>query len=268
MAILRQQGIQPSRAMGQNFLVDPDIVQRIVVTADVRCDDLVVEIGPGMGILTRTLLRTGADVVAVELDRELKAFLDRDLGWHPALRLVERDARHADIAELVGDRPFQVVANLPYSVATVVIRHFMEAHTAPERMTVMVQREVAERMVATAPAMSLLALATQLHADARIAFFVPREVFIPPPQIESAVVHLAVRQDLPLTRADRDRMFVLATMAFQRKRKTISNGLSQGLDAPKQAIDERLRSIDIDPQRRPQTLEVAEWLRVAAALPA
>lgn len=268
LAILRQQGIQPSRAMGQNFLVDPDTVQRIVSAADVRSDDLVVEIGPGMGILTRALLRTGADVVAVELDRELKVFLDRDLGWHPALKLVERDARHADIRDLVGDRPYQVVANLPYSVATVVIRRFMEADTAPQRMTVMVQREVAQRMIATAPAMSLLALATQLHADARVAFFVPREVFIPPPKVESAVVHLDVRKELPLTPAVRDRMFVLATMAFQRKRKTISNGLSQGLDAPKQAIDDRLSSIDIDPRRRPQSLEVEEWLRVAAALPA
>lgn len=253
--------------MGQNFLVDPGIVRRIVTVADVASGDLVVEIGAGMGILTRDLLRTGADVIAIELDHELKTFLEEDLGGASNLHLVERDARHVDIAELVGDRPYQVVANLPYSVATVVIRHFFEVRSAPTRMTVMVQREVAERMVAMPPKMSLLALATQLNAEAKIAFVVPRDVFVPPPKVESAVVRLCTREGSQRTPSQRDRMFALATMAFQRKRKTISNGLSQGLDVPKDVVDDHLDSVDIDPQRRPQTLELEEWLRIAEALP-
>ena len=122
-------------------------------------------------------------------------------------------------------------------------------------------------MVATPPSMSLLTLATQLHAQAEIGFLVPRHVFVPPPKVESAVVQLTVRQTLPVTPALRDRLFALATMTFQRKRKTISNGLSQGLDSPKQVIDDLLESIDIDPRRRPQTLEVREWLALTTALP-
>jgi len=252
--------------MGQNFLVDPSVVRRIIAAAEVTPGSLVVEIGPGLGILTRELLRTGADVVAVELDRELKAFLEHDLADASRLRVVERDARHVDVEEIVGKLPYQVVANLPYSVATVVVRHFAEAQNAPDRMTVMVQREVAERMTAVPPQMSLLGLATQLYATAAIAFIVPADVFIPPPKVESAVVRIDARQDLPLTLTERDHMFALATMAFQRKRKTISNGLSQGLGTSKRDIDDRLVHAGIDPMRRPQTLGVGEWLSVTRVL--
>ena len=267
LAVLRSRGIQPSRAMGQNFLVDPAVVRRIVSVSGVQPNDLAVEIGPGLGILTRALLHTGAAVVAIELDHELKRFLEEDLGHALNLRVVERDARHVDIANLTANRRYHVVANLPYSVATVIIRHFFEAPNPPVRMTVMVQREVAERMVAAPPQMSLLALATQLSADADIAFLVPPDVFVPQPKVESAIVRMHTKdpaQRLPLAR---DRMFALATMAFQRKRKTIANGLSQGLDAPKHEIEDRLRSIDIDPHRRPQSLGLDEWLHLAEALP-
>ena len=252
--------------MGQNFLVDPSVVRRIVSSAGVLAGDLVVEIGPGMGILTRELLLSGAEVVAVELDRELMRFLEHDLNGASGLRLIERDARHVDVAELTGTRPYQVVANLPYSVATVVIRHFIEAHNAPSTMTVMVQREVAERMIAAPPHMSLLGLASQLYASMMIAFIVPPDVFIPPPKVESAVVRMTIRKAMPLTLEERNRLFALATMAFQRKRKTISNGLSQGLGMPKTELEGRLEQAGIDPARRPQTLDVDEWLRVTQVL--
>ena len=267
LAILRKHGIQPSRAMGQNFLVEPNIVRRIVDISGVQADELVVEIGPGLGILTRALLQAGADVVAIELDHALKRFLEDDLARANNLRVVERDARHVDIAELIDNRRYHVVANLPYSVATVVIRHFFEAPAPPVRMTVMVQREVAERMVAVPPDMSLLALATQLSADADIAMIVPPDVFVPQPKVESAIVRMHTKNPKQRYPLARDRMFSLATMAFQRKRKTIANGLSQGLDVPKREIEERLRSIDIDPHRRPQSLSLEEWLHVADALP-
>lgn len=253
--------------MGQNFLVDPSVVRRILVVAEVRPGDLIVEVGPGMGILTRALLQAHAEVVAVELDRDLKRFLERDLEDARALTLVERDARHVDIEELTGDRPYQLVANLPYSVATVIIRHFVESPNAPTRMTVMVQREVAERMTASPPRMSLLALATQLYASAEIAFTVPSDAFVPLPKVESAVVRMDVRLELPLTSSERDRMFALATMAFQRKRKTVANGLSQGLAAPKSNLEASLAKAGIDPSRRPETLALDEWLRITEVLP-
>lgn len=266
-AILRDRGIRPARSMGQNFLVEPSVVRRIADTANVEDGDLVIEVGPGLGILTRELLARGASVVAVELDRELKRFLEHDLGHHERLALVERDARYIEIEDHVGDRQYIVVANLPYSVATVIIRHFLESPSPPQALHVMVQREVAERMTAEPPHMSLLALACQLYTDARIAFIVPPDVFLPPPKVESAVVSMNVLPERPLTPAHRDQLFRLATMAFQRKRKTIANGLSQGLDMPKGELESVLGDSRIDPMRRPETLTVEEWMALTMSMP-
>ncbi|HEU0165805.1 MAG TPA: 16S rRNA (adenine(1518)-N(6)/adenine(1519)-N(6))-dimethyltransferase RsmA [Thermomicrobiales bacterium] len=263
--VLRDHDIRPTRSMGQNFLVDPAIVDEIVLVAGVGSGDRVVEIGPGMGILTRALLGAGARVTGVELDRDLATFLRNDLAGVAGFSLVERDARHVDVVDVSENESFAVVANLPYSVATVVIRHFVEAANPPERLTVMVQREVAERMTADPPGMSLLGLATQLYSDAGIAFIVPPDVFLPPPKVESAVVKLDVKVDLPLDLPDRNRLFELATMAFQRKRKTVANGLSMGLDRAKSEVDDMLRGAGIDAGLRPQALGLEEWIEIAKA---
>ncbi len=266
--VLRKNNIRPTRSMGQNFLTDPTVVQEIADVAGIDENDLVLEVGPGMGILTRELLSRGATVTGIELDSELAEFLRTDLAGTPNFSLVERDARHVEIEEITSGRPYQLVANLPYSVATVIIRHFMESSTPPTRMTVMVQKEVAERMTAQPGDMSLLGLATDLYAAAEIAFVVPPDVFLPPPKVDSAVVVMDVRDELRGTQEQRDRMFELATMAFQRKRKTISNGLSMGLGRSKAELDDILGTVGIDAKRRPQTLSVDEWLAIAEALPA
>lgn len=266
-ATLRANRIRPTRSMGQNFLTSTEVVEEIVAIAGVQPGDLVIEIGPGMGILTRQLLTAGARVIGVELDRDLAALLRSELGEVERFSLVERDARYLDPTGITGGEPYQVVANLPYSVATVIIRALMESPVPPTRMTVMVQKEVAERMTAEPGDMSLLGLATGLYAEARIAMIVPPDVFLPPPKVESAVVVLDARETLPGTDASRERMFELATMAFQRKRKTISNGLAQGLGIPKVQLDAILAGIGIDAMRRPQTLSVDEWLHIAEAIP-
>lgn len=265
---LRRNRIRPTRSMGQNFLTSTEVVEEIVTIAGVQPGALVIEIGPGMGILTRQLLIAGARVVGVELDRELAGLLRSELGHLDSFWLVERDARYLDTADITGGEPYQVVANLPYSVATVIIRALMESPVPPTRMTVMVQKEVAERMTADPGDMSLLGLATALYAEAHIAMIVPPDVFLPPPKVDSAVVVLDARTTLPGTDATRDRMFELATMAFQRKRKTISNGLAQGLGIAKTELDALLEGAGIDSMRRPQTLSVDDWLRIAEALPA
>ena len=265
--ILRKHNIRPTRSMGQNFLTDPSVVATIADTAAIGPDELVIEIGPGMGILTREVLSRGATVVGVELDRDLATFLREDLADVRSFSLVEKDARHVEIGEITGGRAYQVVANLPYSAATVIIRRFMESSSPPGRMTVMVQKEVAERMTAKPGEMSLLGLATDLYAKAEVVLIVPPDVFLPPPKVESAVVDLLVREELRGTEVTRNRMFELATMAFQRKRKTVSNGLSMGLARPKADLDDLLESLRIDPKRRPQTLSVDEWLAIAEAIP-
>lgn len=265
--ILRDSRIRPSRTMGQNFLVEPSVVVDIAAQADVGDGDLVVEIGPGMGVLTRELLVRGARVVGVELDMELAAFLREDMQGFPRFSLVEHDARHVDVQAITQGQPFQVVANLPYSIATVVIRHLVESANPPERLTVMVQREVAERMTASPTNMSLLGLATQFYSEAEIAFLVPPDVFVPPPKVQSAVVNMIVHQELALDPAEREWMFQLATMAFQRKRKTIANGLSQGLDRGKGAVESMLLDAQIDAGLRPQALSVEDWIRLSQVIP-
>lgn len=266
-SLLKRNRIKPTKSMGQNFLTETAVVEEIVEIAGIGDGDLVIEIGPGMGILSREIIASGARLIAVELDRELSELLRQDLAGQESFSLIEQDARYLDTAEITDNQPYQVVANLPYSVATVIMRNLMESSHPPTRMTVMVQREVAERMTAEPGSMSLLGLATDLYADANIAMIVPPEVFFPPPKVESAVVSIETRPELRGTADARDRMFELATMAFQRKRKTLSNGLSMGLDRPKSELDEILSSLEIDPMRRPQTLGVDEWLRIAEALP-
>lgn len=265
-SILRGRGIRPTRSMGQNFLVDPSVVRQIADVAGISESSLVIEIGPGMGILTRELLARGANVIAVELDAQLMQFLEHDLGSSERLTLVERDARYIEIPKYVGGRPYVVVANLPYSVATVIIRHFLESDAPPTALHVMVQKEVAERMTATPPGMSLLALACQLYTDPEIAFMVPPDVFLPPPKVESAVVSMRVLPKRPMTQAQREMLFQLATMAFQRKRKTIANGLSQGLNIPKAELESLLVDSRIDPMRRPETLTIDEWMSLSVRI--
>lgn len=266
-ALLKKHRIKPTRSMGQNFLTETAVVAEIVELAEIGPDDLVLEIGPGMGILSRQIISSGAELIAVELDRELATMLRGDLSDQPSFSLIEQDARFIKPEEIVGDHSYQVVANLPYSVATVILRNLIESTHPPTRMTVMVQREVAERMTAEPGDLSLLGLATDLYSEAEIVMIVPPSVFTPPPKVESSVVRMDIRQQLRGTAEQRSRMFELATMAFQRKRKTLSNGLSMGLDRPKQELDAILSECGIDPMRRPQTLNVDEWLTIAEALP-
>jgi 16S rRNA (adenine1518-N6/adenine1519-N6)-dimethyltransferase len=249
--------------MGQNFLVEPDVVRDIVDVAGIVPGDRVVEIGPGLGILTRELVGRGAHVSAVELDRDLVAFLRHDLAEVPNLTVIERDARHVDLEQLAAGREYHMVANLPYSTGTVIIRRFLEADYPPRSMTVMVQREVAERMTAVAPDVSLLSLATQLFACPELAFMVPPDVFNPAPKVESAVVRLTLHSEPLASPIDVEEVFRIATMAFQRKRKTISNGLSQGLAMPKPDVDALLARAGVEPSLRPQAIPLERWLALA-----
>ncbi|HYI24831.1 MAG TPA: 16S rRNA (adenine(1518)-N(6)/adenine(1519)-N(6))-dimethyltransferase RsmA [Thermomicrobiales bacterium] len=266
IGILRSRGIRPSRAMGQNFLIEPEVADAIVAGAGIDGGDTVLEIGPGMGMLTRALAATGAQVVAVELDRDLKAYLEGDLAEFANVTLHEGDGLQFDFGATVpGD--YHLVANLPYSTGTHIVRRFLEADRPPVSMTVMLQREVAERLVAEPPNMSLLTITRVIRAEAELLFLVPPGAFWPEPKIDSSVVRLTIR-DVPLTNDEESAaIFRLATMAFQRKRKTIGNGLSQGLGVPKSDVEAVLQEAGIDPSRRPQTLGVPEWLAIAERLP-
>jgi len=249
--------------MGQNFLVEPEVVRSIVDVAGIKAKDRVVEVGPGLGILTRELLGRAAHVFAIELDRDLVTFLERDFAGVENLTLIERDARHGELESIIGVGEYHVVANLPYSTGTVIIRRFLELDRAPKTITVMVQREVAERMIAKAPDVSLLSIATQLFAEAELSFIVPPDAFLPPPKVESAVVRMELRDTSMASPIEIETLFRLATMAFQRKRKTMSNGLSQGLGVSKPEADAMLERAGIVASLRPQAVPLDAWISLA-----
>jgi len=263
--VLRSRGIRPEKSMGQNFLTDPEVVSAIVDAARIEAGAQVVEVGPGMGILTRDLLQSGARVLAVELDRDLARFLRYDLREADNLTLVEADARYVDIHEWSEGQPWHLVANLPYSTGTVILRHFLGMASPPDSSTVMVQREVAERMAASAPDMSLLALAIQILTEPELMFVVPPEVFDPPPKVDSAVIRLVRRPRALLNMEDQERLFTIASIAFQQKRKTLANSIANGTKRPKAEIEQALDVLGLDSGIRPQAVSLDDWCRIAQA---
>jgi 16S rRNA (adenine1518-N6/adenine1519-N6)-dimethyltransferase len=262
---MRAWGIRPARSKGQNFLLDAEIVERIAAASGAEAGDRVLEIGPGLGILTEAMLRRGSSVTAIELDDLLAQRLETHITDEPRFRLVHGDATAIDPADIYepGQR-YRIVANLPYGVATVIIRHFLESVQPPSELVVMVQKEVAERMTAGEGDLSLLTLAIQLYTEPEYLFTVPREAFHPAPKVTSAVVRLRVRHALPLDPPARDRLFALATFAFQQKRKTLLNSLARGLEVDKGALAGRLATAGIDGGLRPQALSFDDWLRLAS----
>ena len=261
---LRAWGIRPSRSKGQNFLLDASVVEAIADASNVGPKDRVLEIGPGMGILTEELLERGASVTAVELDDSLAPRLAQHFHNEPRFRLVHDDATRVDPTTLFepGDR-YRIVANLPYSVATVIIRHFLESAHPPFELVVMVQKEVAERMTASQGDLSLLTLATRLYTDPEYLFTVHQDAFHPAPKVTSAVVRLRSRSEQLLQATDRDRLFGLATIAFQQKRKTLLNSLSRGLGIDKVDLEQQLSNAGLDASQRPQALSFDDWLCLA-----
>jgi 16S rRNA (adenine1518-N6/adenine1519-N6)-dimethyltransferase len=263
---MRAWGIRPARSKGQNFLLDVEVVERIADAAGIGPDDQVLEIGPGLGILSEALLRRGAAVTAIELDDRLAPRLETHFGAEQRFRLIHGDATAIDPSDIFQPgQAYRIVANLPYGVATVIIRHYLESAQPPDTLIVMVQKEVAERMTATQGDLSLLTLAIQLYTEPEYLFTVPKEAFHTAPKVTSAVVRLRVREDIPIDGPARDRLFSLATIAFQQKRKTLLNSLSRGFDNDKAEVSTWLDAIGIDGSERPQALSFDDWLRLASA---
>lgn len=252
-------GLQPSKGKGQNFLFDRNIVQRIVRTAGILPGDEVIEVGPGLGILTWELLAAGANVTTIELDWRLARHLSEFFGGVGRFRLVEGDALSVDLSDVLPHTAYKVVANLPYSVGTAVIQRFLEADPPPETMTVMVQKEVAERICALPPDMSILSTASRFLSTPSMAFTVPPSVFIPPPRVDSAVLQLQARPT-ELPRDQWPHFFEIVQAGYHQKRKNLANSLSHALNRPKPGVEQWLTATGIDPKRRAETLSVDEWV--------
>ena len=269
---LRGEGLRARHSLSQNFLADPDVLQAILDLAAPEPGRRILEVGPGLGILTGGLLDGGATVTAVELDRRLADRLTRTQAEaieRGALRLIADDILDQKIAELMVP-PYDVVANVPYHITSPILHRFLGAPPRPERLVLMLQREVAERISAVPGDMSYLSVFVQYHAAVRIAFVVPREAFEPAPAVESAVVEIRPHDPSGarprLSAADEDNLWRLVQAGFRERRKKLHNVLSRQLLKSAVEVVQALDAVSIDGDRRPQTLSVDEWLALRVAL--
>jgi 16S rRNA (adenine1518-N6/adenine1519-N6)-dimethyltransferase len=276
---LKEAGLRARHALSQNFLADIDVRDAILNEAAPTPGRRVLEIGPGLGILTGGLLSAGATVTAIELDRALAArlrsvFVDEialaeaDPAMPGGLRLIEGDALDQELATLLAP-PYDVVANLPYHVTSPILHRLLEGPGRPVRAVLMVQREVAERIAAPPGAMSYLSVFVQAHAAVRIAFRVPPAAFEPEPRVDSAVIVVEPLVDgslETLTAEEVDDFWRLVQASFRERRKMIHNVLTRQLPIPPARVDAVLAATGIAPTQRPQTLSVGEWLTLRAAL--
>lgn len=262
--LLDAHGLAPSRALGQNFVADPNTVRRMARLADVGAGDRVVEIGPGLGSLTLALVETGAEITAVEVDRHLLAPL-RALVEPHGVRVVHGDALHLDWAAVLGPdqpgRPWVLVANLPYNVATPLVLDLLAGVPAIARMLVMVQREVGERLAAHPGerAYGIPSVKVAYWAEAEVVGRVPATVFVPQPKVESVLVRIE-RRPSPAVDADPDVLFRLVEAGFGQRRKMLRRSLS-GLAGP-----EAFAAAGVRPEARAEELDVGEWGRLAVAV--
>ncbi len=248
------------KSLGQHFLADPGIANRIVAAAEPDGSDTVLEIGPGAGALTRRLVEQAGRVVAVELDQRLCEELPGRLGFPANLEVVQGDGREVEVDGLLDPgTPYKVVANLPYYAAAPIVRRFLETVRPPTLMVVMVQREVADAMNAKPGEFTLLSVATQFYAETSVVAQVPARCFRPPPKVSSTVLKLAVRPESAVAVADREAFFALVRAGFSAPRKQLRNSLMQGTGASGETVARALDEAQIDAQRRPATLAIAEW---------
>jgi 16S rRNA (adenine1518-N6/adenine1519-N6)-dimethyltransferase len=256
-ALLRQYGLRPHKGLGQNFLQDESALQKIVAVADLQPADAVLEIGPGLGSLTRHLALASRSVVAVELDQDLFPALEAILTPYKNVRLVHGDILELNPTELMDASDYVVVANIPYYITSAVIRHLLESASRPRRIVLTVQREVAERICAGPGDMSLLALSVQVYGKPSIAKTIPAEAFYPAPKVDSAVVKIDIYPEpvIPSTRLEA--FFRLAKAGFGQKRKTLRNSL--GALVGREQAESILAAAGIDPMRRAETLSLEEW---------
>jgi 16S rRNA (adenine1518-N6/adenine1519-N6)-dimethyltransferase len=263
MDLLTTHGLKPSRALGQNFVVDPNTVRRIARLSGVGPGDRVVEVGPGLGSLTVALAETGASVVAVEADRHLMPVLEAVV-VDPNVRLVQDDAMTADWSSLLGDESgWVLVANLPYNIATPLVADVLDKVPQVERMLVMVQKEAGERLVAGVgdPAYGAVSVKVRYWADADVVGPVPATVFHPKPKVDSVLVSIRRRPEPALDPAtvDRSKLFEMVRAGFATRRKMLRRSLSR-LVRP-----EAFEAAGVDPQNRAEELDVEAWGRLVVA---
>lgn len=259
---LNELDIRPRKGLGQNFLIDQGIIDKIVAASNIAPTDNIVEVGPGIGALTRSLVQTQACINAFEIDGILADSLKVALDNPENLTVVKSDILKCQMSDYFDNKPYKVVANLPYYITSPIIRHFLENDPAPESLTIMVQYEVAKTIMAKPGEMNLLALGVQMYGNVSLVTKVSKGCFYPAPKVDSAVIKVVPYDKALISRAEQEDFFTLARAGFAQVRKQIQNPLSHVLGLSKETVYEILNNSQIDPTRRAETLSIDEWLKL------
>ena len=261
--LLRQSGIRPKKRLGQHFLTDEAILDTIVVAAELSPEDIVIEIGPGLGILTAELARRAGKVIAVELDTRLASLLKHRLASLANVDVINADILKVSPSQLLERKSdYKVVANLPYYITSPILRYFVEASPKPSLMVVMVQKEVGNAIVAGPGEMSLLAVSLQVYSKPKIVSYVPSQSFYPPPKVDSAIVRFDLLPQPAVKVADINGFFQVVKCGFTSPRKQLHNSLAQGMGVKPAEVALLLERAGIESQRRAETLSLEEWARL------
>lgn len=272
--VLQRHDFHFRKKFGQNFLIDPHVLDKIIEAAGIGKEDFVLEIGPGIGTLTQYLCERAGKVLAVEIDPKLIPILQETLSGYDNIEIIHGDILKQDIQGIAdrynGGRPVKVVANLPYYITTPIIMELFESHVPLENVTVMVQKEVAERMQAQpgTKEYGALSLAVQYYARPYLAANVPPNCFMPRPAVGSAVIRLDCLSRTPVAVKDEKLMFRLIRASFNQRRKTLQNGLtnSSGLDFSKEEIRQAIQAVGLDPAIRGERLGLEQFAALADEL--
>jgi 16S rRNA (adenine1518-N6/adenine1519-N6)-dimethyltransferase len=264
-SLLKKYGLRADKRLGQNYLQDADALKKIVEAAEIQTTDTVLEIGPGLGSLTRYLSVSAHQVVAVELDPKLVSVLKTILKPYANVRLIHGDILKLTPKELGLPDDYLVAANIPYHITSAIIRQLLESEPKPRRIVLTVQKEVAERICATPPDMSLLALSVQVYGTPRIMAHIPSGAFYPEPKVDSAIVRIDILPSPAIELHLLDDFFQLIKAGFGQKRKTLRNSLSSGLKISTAEAELLIVKAEIDSKRRAETLSLEEWERLSRA---
>ena len=257
--LIRKYGLHPKKRIGQNYMRDASALEKVAGAADINSKDVVLEIGPGLGSLTRYLSISAQQVVAVELDPELVPILLTVLKPYVNVRIIRGDILALAPRELGLPSNYLVVANIPYNITSAIIRHLLESEPKPRRVVLTIQKEVAERICAVPPDMSLLALSVQVYGSPQITASIPAEAFYPAPKVDSAVVKIEIHPEPCIPHPLLPIFFRLIKAGFSQKRKTLRNSLAAGLEISTTEAEELLIKAEINSKRRAETLSLNEW---------
>ena len=264
ISYLKSHGLWAKHGLGQNFLVDREALDKIIDAADLKKSDFVIEVGPGLGVLTQELIGNAGKVIAVELDNRLAELLEENIP-DPRLQIINADILKSNIPQIIDSRPYKVVANIPYYITSKIIGLFLTQEKKPESIVLLVQKEVAERITAKPGSMSMLALSVQDYGQPEIVGIVPKESFFPSPEVDSAILRIGdIRSRLQ--GIDEKEFFRLIHIGFASKRKTLANNLSAGLHIDKQQASGIIKSIGLNENVRAQELGLEDWKALARGI--